>query len=426
MKTRLFQYVLMLGALLVFAASPIFAQERLSLTVTPPLIQLTIGPGENWASSLKVVNTNSYDVTYYATVVDFAPQGELGKGSFVPVLDVEEGMEGYTLGQWVKVSPEPLLVPAGQSADVPFAIAIPESAPPGGHYAAILIGTEPGVSGEGNASAKIATRVTSLLFVKISGDVNESGRIREFIAKKALYQTPAADFLLRFENIGNTHLRPRGDVTLYNMWGKERGKVAINQESNFGNVLPDSVRKFEFSWNSEASPFEIGRFSAVATLTYGEDTKQNTTATTYFWIVPLVPVSITLGSILAFFLVLAWFIRRYIRRALSLERSRSSVSPDVVRAPTVQVLMEPIREGVVDLRATTRPVATNVRAQTVVPELTWLELLVKYRLFFGFLALVVIGVWGAVVYLERATVSDRSYEIKDISSESEPLPPLRR
>ena len=109
---------------------------------------------------------------------------------------------------------------------------------------------------------KISSFVSSLLFVNIKGDVVESGRIREFSTSQSLYQTPNVDFSVRFENTGNTHVHPQGEVTIYNMWGKERGQVMINnQDDDFGNVLPQSIRRFQFSWSGEQSLFDMARIA---------------------------------------------------------------------------------------------------------------------------------------------------------------------
>src|SRR5262245_20566537 len=70
-------------AAIVLFAFPVFADEALSVTLTPPMYQLAIGPGESWASSLKIVNNNSYDVTYYAQVVDMEAKGETGQSKFI-------------------------------------------------------------------------------------------------------------------------------------------------------------------------------------------------------------------------------------------------------------------------------------------------------------------------------------------------------
>jgi hypothetical protein len=412
------------------AAPPgLFAQNNsLSVTVTPPLIQLSIGPGEGWASSLKVVNSNAYDVEYYAEVVNFESDGEGGASKFTPVLDSNSE---HTLAGWITVSPEPVLVPAGQSADIPFSVAVPENASPGGHYAAILVGTRSGRQQSNGPSVAISSFVTSLIFVRVQGEVIEQGRIREFRTAKTLYETPNADFLLRFENTGNTHLRPQGSVTIYNMWGKERGQLAINQTRNLGNVLPQSTRRFAFSWEGERSVFDIGRYSAVVTLAYGEDDKKNVSATTYFWVVPTVPVAATLGSVLVFLFLMTWFIRRYIRRALTLERQRFGVHPNTP-APepsSIGALMEPLKEGAIDLRSLvnkrnseravlTEPGLTKEPVRTYQP-LTLSQFVRKYRIFFFFIAVLLVGSIGLWFYLENAMQSERRFVITDVTVHEE-------
>ncbi len=439
---------------LFFATALVFADTSLSVTVTPPLFQLTIEPGETWSSSLKVVNSNAYDVMYYAESMDFAAEGESGAGSITPV--VNEGTStnktSYSLASWIELSHDPILVRKGSSASIPFTVHVPQNAEPGGHYAAILVGTKPPRPSEAGASVAISSYVTSLLFVRIQGDVKESGRIREFRTEKSLYQTADANFLLRFENTGNTHLRPTGVISIYNMWGKERGKVFINQTKNFGNVLPLSIRKFEFLWNGEESVFDIGKYSAVATLSFGDDAKQNISATTYFWVVPVVPVAWTIGVILIFLAVLTWGIRRYIRRALQLEvRAKSPASPTSIpnvspkleksekvttpatRHYSLQVLAGPIQEGVIDLRRAALGQKTQREASIISPAETTLksaseqaqpftlaEFLRAYQTFFVFILVLAGAALLTWFYLEKVLVPTRSYQIEQVSVVEEP------
>ncbi len=406
---------------------PAFAQDSLSVTITPPLFQLSIGPGETWSSSVKVVNNNSYEVTYKPQVVDFEANGETGQGTFVPLIEsfADEPRRGDSLGSWIDMSSEAITIPAGKSSQFEFTVRVPENADPGGHYAAIMIGpaTEDSASG---SHMKVSSFVTSLLFVKIKGEINESGRIREFTPLQSVYQRPEANFVLRFENTGNTHLRPQGTITLYNMWGKERGEVLINEKSNFGNVLPRSVRRFEFAWTGEESLLDIGRYSAVVTLTYGDDARQNTSAVTYFWVVPIVPVSITLTAVLTIGLLLMWFIRRYVRQALALERMHRGIGehPDVPDrhipaepVPTLRALVQPIKEGVVDLRNVGRqqPAVTELQTPAYVAPLTFGQFVGKYKLFFLFLVLmlgIIVSVW---LFFSSVLVPERTFEIQNVS-----------
>jgi len=406
------------------------ADSALSVTVTPPLFQLTIGPGESWTSALKIVNNNTYDVTYYAQVVDMQANGENGQSKFVPIIGPPDpALAASELARWMTISAAPITVKAGKTMDLPFTVKIPFNAEPGGHYAAILVGTQPLAGSSTGTQLKVSSYVSSLLFARVKGDVIETGRIREFVSDQGLYQTPNANFTLRFENTGNTHLKPEGNVTIYNMWGKERGKVLINQDSNFGNVLPKSIRRFQFSWEGEQSVFDIGRYSATVTLTFGQDEKKNISATTYFWVVPIVPVAMTLGTLVLFLLVLAWFIRRYIRRALELERERYGVALSVpmpeAPKPMLETMIEPLRVGVVDLRKVTAQPQTTTQspmaneAITMQEGISLGEFLRKYKLFFAFVIILLVCVAGLWIYLEKVLVPERNFNINSVVSQEE-------
>jgi hypothetical protein len=210
----------LIGALSLWSVPLAYAQEALSVTVTPPLFQLTIGPGEFWSSSVKIVNSNPFDVTYYAQAVDFSAEGEVGQSKFVPILDDagERERSTYSLGSWIDISPEPIVVKKGMSREVPFTVRIPEHAEPGGHYAAILVGTQPPTDRADGPVVKVSSYVSSLLLVRVKGEIVEKGRIREFISSKTWYDAADVHLSLRFENMGNAHVRPQGEVTIYNMW----------------------------------------------------------------------------------------------------------------------------------------------------------------------------------------------------------------
>ena len=55
-----------LAVLPVFA----FAQNALSLSVTPTLVQMAGQPNQLWESQIKVINSNKFPITIYAEVDD--------------------------------------------------------------------------------------------------------------------------------------------------------------------------------------------------------------------------------------------------------------------------------------------------------------------------------------------------------------------
>jgi hypothetical protein len=418
------------------------AQDSLAMTVTPPLFQVAVEPGESWRSSIRVVNNNPYDIDVYATAVGFEPVGEEGTGKFVPIVE-QQGTSSATLAGWIELSNEPIRIPREQTAEVAFRVAVPEDASPGGHYAAIMVTNRPPEAGEGN-QVSVASSIASLVFMRVAGDVVESGRIRDFYAEKYLYQSPESQFSIRFENQGNVHLLPQGGITIYNMWGKERGHIPINtDQANFGNVLPNTVRKFTFTWKGDMGLYDIGRYKAVATLAFGAENRQNVTAMAYFWVIPVWTTLKVLGALALFLAFFFWAIRAYIRRALALEagnlqsphatetpqtapsnrRVLPSRRPHQESLPPLRTLVRPIEAGAVDLRrlAASKPVETKrvhkaARSSSRIADagtstLTMGQFLRKYWLFFVFLAVVSICLMSLSTFFGDVLTKERDFEV---------------
>ena len=397
--------------------------DELSLTLTPPLFQITQAPGGVWSSNLRVVNTNNFDLVVSATVQDFRPDGETGNAVFMS--SAKGAPEDTSLmSGWITVPDGDIIVKRGTTALVPFTVHVPENADPGGHYAAILVGTRPTRDIDGSG-AGISSAISSLFFLRVPGDVVEEGAIRDFYAEKSMLQSPNASFVLRFENTGNVHLVPEGAIIITNMWGKERGKIDVNKVNTFGNVLPGSTRKFEFKWQGEENLFEFGRYKALATLVYGEDGRKTVYRTVYFWIIPwkqVLPFALGLGSFIWF---VTWSLRRYIRKALALERERLGLDPIPEKkttsqrgantptpAPqvTLEVLRRPLALDSVDLRAT-KTDKTNTDAPFSVSFGVWMR---KNRSFVGFIFVIILGFSLIGWYFVEVFQGERAYHVEQV------------
>lgn len=406
MKHKIFT-VLILGTLLL--PQSLFA-AGISLSVSPTLFEMSAVPLQAWNSSVKVINNNLQDITVYASVVNFAPQGETGSGKFLPVF--ENFTEGKTLAEWITVSDEPYLISRESSVSIPLTINVPEDAAPGGHYAAIMVGTRPV---DRDRSFQVATSqiVTSLFFVRVAGDVVESGVVRTFRAEDSFVDVPEIGFEVRFENKGNVHLQPQGSIIITNMWGKERGIVPINHQTHFGNVLPDSIRNFKFSWKGEQSFTDIGRYKAILTLAYGQSERNFVTKATYFWVIPIKSVLTVLSSLIVILLLVSWSIRTYVRRVLELSGPQRyvPVSQRIPREGDVLVqrrssIAAPISGGVSDLKD--RLARTHAFLDTM---RTLVKFIYLYKKFFGSVLLLGIAFIVIWYYLAEVTTLQRDYEV---------------
>lgn len=388
----------------------LIAQEKQSLSVTPPFNQLVVKPGDTFKSIIKVVNVNSFPLTVYATPVNFETADEQGHPKFIPLLN--DPIDKTTFAGWLEVTREPITIAPESTVSVEYSIFVPDNAPPGGHFAAILIGTRPPVDSEQPQPATVKTSqvVSSLFLARVAGEVVEGGQIREFSVAKSFSSTPKAEFILRFENTGNVYVQPQGDITIYNMWGKERGFIPVNHKTNFGNVLPKSIRKFSFAWEGTPSITDIGRYKAVATISYGIDAKQSVDRTVYFWVIPVKATLITLGFIVGFILFVMFAVRLYIRNMLRL----AGVDPRLAAAPravryekiTRREIVAPIREGVLDLR---RSVTQSTVKEEKVKGLSYFVR--DYRTFFLSTIIGVLGVGLIVWYIVDARGAERPYEV---------------
>ena len=408
--------MILVASLFLAGGAYVHAQSSpaVTLSVSPALFEpVSVNPNQRWSSSLRVTNINSFDLTVYPSVVNFEPDGEGGRVRFLPV--DEENADGTTLAEWISISPDPVVVPEEQSVRIPFSVTVPPNAEPGGHSAAFIISTQPPADSETTA-VRTSQAVTALLFVRVAGDIVEAGNIREFRTTRTILGEPEATFELRFENQGNVHLRPQGSITITNMWGQERGVIPINRRSHFGNVLPESVRRFTFTWSGEWSLADIGRYSAEATLAYGQDARQFTTRETGFWVIPIRPLLFFIGGLLFVLWIISTALKLYVRRMLTLagidpahaprRRQRRPVRGHDLAVGSYVSVGAPVSAGVQDLRMRWRAADAGwAKLQALC------SFMVAYREFFGVLIVLLGCVSFIVWYVHSAGTPERSYEV---------------
>lgn len=398
-----------------FGVTPrVHAQTAQMLTVTPPLYQISVNPGQLWQSTLKVVNSNEYPLTVYAEVVNFEAQGEAGQGKFIPI--VGDTSERATLAEWIEIGAGPYVIPPEQTIDLSFFVEVPTDAPPGGHFAAILVSTEPPQIDDDMIALKTSQAITSLFFMRVEGDVVEKGDVREFTVLDRSLELPEAQFSLRFENKGNVLLQPRGAIIITNMWGKERGVIPINSQTHFGNVLPKSIRNFNFTWKGEKSLTEIGRYRAEVSLAYGESGSQSAHAITYFWIIPIRATLFTLLAIGLFVAAVTWMVRRYIHNMLILagvdvdaERARAREERDERKnaARTVR------RNAILPLEVGAKEFQQRLIGRSALFEVPGaiLQFIWQYKVFFGSVLFLIASFIAIVLYVSDAAEGTKDYEV---------------
>ncbi|HUZ93131.1 MAG TPA: hypothetical protein VNG29_04010, partial [Candidatus Paceibacterota bacterium] len=323
------------------------------------------------------------------------------------------------LANWISLSQDSLTVPSGRTMEIGFSIYIPKTASPGGHYAAVMIGTKPAGRSMQGAAVSVGSFVTSLVFMNVKGEAKTGGIITKFSTDRAVYDLPDAKFSLMFQNTGNVYVRPEGGISIYNMWGVKQASIPVNQGTSFGTVLPSSSREFDAEWKGADDFFGIGRYTAVASVAYGSLPGQTVSSTLSFWIFPAGRAAAVLGGMLFFFFVIVFSAKLYVRRALALRplrRSRMDAVPAAASRETGfdRILLGPIAEGVLDLRKAREASRSVPRPPRNYFWRRWSlfgPLLRKYVAFLVLFPLCILAVLWIAAYLRAAFNTEKTYDI---------------
>jgi hypothetical protein len=352
-KNIIFSFCFLAG-LFGLGAGPAWAQERMALTITPPIIKNNVNPGQIWKSYIKVVNNNQTEMEAYVQLVNFESGSESGTVRLAPLPEETIKANPYLVNNWVIVEEGPYKIAAGKSYDIPFIVDVPEEADPGDHHIALLVGTQPRDKTDEGSAIKISSMLGSLLLLNVNGDVEESGLIREFTTDKQLYSQGEAKFTLRFQNTGNTILQPQGEIKIFDFQGKERGDVKINHQTSTGNVFPEDVRKWEYAWSVPEGLLDMGRYRAEMILSYGNESKQTSSQILFFWVIQWKLLLIAFGSFFFVIILIVWLVRRYVRKAIQETEERlAELRPTsrATRTGTSKKISHDDKRAVVDLKA---------------------------------------------------------------------------
>lgn len=284
--------ILMFGAVSFVKA----AFEGEGLTVSPPIKEYTVEPGNTVEQTIRLTNPTQNLIEVYPRAMNFGAKGDGGEPVFY---EKEDSDTKFSLANWLLFSQSKVALTPEQVVEFKYKIKVPEDAEPGGHYGVVFFATEPPKENKDTSQVAIGSMIGSLVLVKVPGQIIEKGIVEEFGADRKLYFNNKVNLTTRLSNFGNIHFKPKGNIEISNFSGGKADSIKFNEEG--GNVLPDSVRKFSNEWNE--NKILIGRYTAELAITYGENEKP-LTAKFVFWVIPwwlIIIVVLILVALIVFF-----------------------------------------------------------------------------------------------------------------------------
>lgn len=300
--------ILVLYPSTAYAATPNTLSEG-SLAISPFLIDAVVKPGESQTQSITVSNVTNAPLPIALSINDFVPSGEHGSVRFLE--SNEQSNPTFSLASWITITTQPeFTIPPKGETKVEFTITVPAEAEPGTHYGGLLFsarGTEAPITG-----TTIIRKLGALVLVA-TGKTKLSGKIEQFNTSKSFYTSPNLAFASVFNNTGNVHLAPKGQIAIRNVFGRVIGESYPNKDGQF--VLPHTARGFASTFSRS---WLFGRYSAELTYSFGNP-RLEAKAVAHFWVFPLVPLATGLAILLLLFVIILGY-NRWIRQRANKHR----------------------------------------------------------------------------------------------------------
>lgn len=292
-----------------------------SLRIAPVRTELALDPGASKEITVYGQNLTPNPVQMKVAISDFeASKDESGK----PLVILDDAYaKSHSLKRLASVEPSAVTLPPNERVGVKVTITVPKSARAGGYYGAVRFLPADEVELDSNGVA-VSTNVGSLVILKVNGDLKEkltleSLDVRQENKPGTFFKTSEGlKAVVRFNNLGNIQEQPFGKVQVLDRGGKVIEEHEINNTDPRGNVLPESIRRFEVDLKKVNS---FGKYTLQGNFGYGTNGELLTSKMS-FWVVPtsyliVGGVAIVAIILLAIFIprVIGNYNRRIIRRA---------------------------------------------------------------------------------------------------------------
>jgi hypothetical protein len=206
-------------------------------------------PGTKISTELKVKNAGLTPEKIKISLMTFGASGEDGTPDLKDITPEEE------FGKWVSFSRDKFEAAPDIWESVNMTIDIPADAA-FGYYYAVVFSRDSEPLTEAERQANLVGSVASLVLLNVDAPgAKREAKLVEFSMPKKTFEFLPAEFNVRLENTGNTHVAPRGNIFISKSEEANDALLEVNQ--NKGYILPASFRKFDAKWEDGSPVYRI-------------------------------------------------------------------------------------------------------------------------------------------------------------------------
>lgn len=259
------------------------------LTISPTSTEVTVAPGGTYKGEMLVMNQGELDIAYTVYATPYSVTGEEYKPYFSPIKGATDITKWFMFD---KSGNDSLKI--GTQESIPYTITVPKDVGAGGYYATVFAET----SDKGGAGVVTRKRVGMIVYLRVSGNVKESGSINSWNVDWMQQAPLRAD--VKVANTGSVHFKANVHVTVSDLFGSKKFSYERSPE-----ILPQKLRDIPISWENGAT---YGLFKVSGEVTYLNKTEQ--LPTRYVFVANLPMGLLTAGALIAFVALIVFGSRR--------------------------------------------------------------------------------------------------------------------
>ena len=273
---KLTSLLLLLATNYLLFTNIVKAQVSEGLSAIPPRLEVTVKPDGVVSQTIKVRNESTKEKDIIISIEDFIVNDDKGTPTIISSTSEDNR---WAASSWIQVSPSSVKLKGGETKSLVLTVMPPANALPGGHYAMVIHSPDDQVSIVDTTGASIQTKVGTLVYITIPGDIRQDATVKEFNAPTFSEFGPI-DFKTIIQNLSDIHINPTGKITITNMFGLNTDNLEFNNQKS--NIFPGKTREFE---NQLSKKWLFGRYKAELNAAYGT-VGGVASAVIFFWVIP--------------------------------------------------------------------------------------------------------------------------------------------
>lgn len=246
-----FRLTLLVG--LFSLQSVVFATN---IAVSPPTLEFSVESGSTFEGELLVYGSDSQDLRIRVSLRDWVLDQE-GRAA-----QPEEESFWRSAAPWVKIEPEDMIVPAGESRIVKVSGVVPSQLTAGDYWTGYYIEFRP-LSVPQTTGVVVVPAIWGSITLSVAGEVEKRGKIVGLeVGWSEGKDWKGVSGKIIFVNESAAILKPVGKVEIRSLAGETIVEFSVPSVK----VLPDAKREIPFEGELN---LEAGRYLALAIIDYG-------------------------------------------------------------------------------------------------------------------------------------------------------------